>query len=62
VGRLVDFLLDQKNIEITGKLISAVWDNLEDLHNNTNILRASDLLTLRRITPGDRGFLWGSND
>lgn len=43
---------------ITGRLISAVWDRWEDLHTQT-ALPASDIYTLRRIVPKDRGQAWG---
>jgi hypothetical protein len=40
---------------LTGKLISAVRDNWKDLPNKIDVLGASDVYTLRRITPADRG-------
>jgi len=44
---------------ITGKLISAVWDPWETLGERRNELNGTDLYTLRRITPEDRGKAWG---
>jgi NAD(P)-dependent dehydrogenase (short-subunit alcohol dehydrogenase family) len=44
---------------ITGKLISAVWDPWEDLPQHLNELNATDIYTLRRIVPKDRGMDWG---
>jgi NAD(P)-dependent dehydrogenase (short-subunit alcohol dehydrogenase family) len=44
---------------ITGRLLSAVWDPWEDLASRRDDLDASDVYTLRRIVPKDRGFTWG---
>jgi len=41
-----------KNKPVTGKLISAVWDKVETL---TDTIDKSDIYTLRRIVPSDRG-------
>jgi 3-oxoacyl-[acyl-carrier protein] reductase len=43
---------------ITGRLLSAVWDNWAALPARLAELRASDVFTLRRITPKDRGLDW----
>jgi 3-oxoacyl-[acyl-carrier protein] reductase len=40
---------------ITGKLISALWDPWEKLHDFRTELANSDIYTLRRIVPEDRG-------
>ncbi len=40
---------------ITGKLISALWDPWEKLHDFRPELASSDIYTLRRIVPEDRG-------
>jgi 3-oxoacyl-[acyl-carrier protein] reductase len=44
---------------ITGRLLSAVWDPWEHLASYRADLDASDVYTLRRIIPKDRGFTWG---
>jgi 3-oxoacyl-[acyl-carrier protein] reductase len=44
---------------ITGRLLSAVWDPWEDLAGRRDDLDGSDVYTLRRIVPKDRGFTWG---
>jgi len=44
---------------ITGRLLSAVWDPWEDLARLRADLEESDVYTLRRILPKDRGFTWG---
>lgn len=44
---------------ITGKLISAIWDPWENLAEHVPDLADTDVYTLRRIVPGDRGLGWG---
>lgn len=58
IGHLVDFLLSPDSDGISGKLISAVWDPWEQFGKQRERLRKSDFLTLRRITPEDRGEAW----
>jgi NAD(P)-dependent dehydrogenase (short-subunit alcohol dehydrogenase family) len=54
---LVEFLLSGKSDGISGKLISAQWDPWERLAEYKPDLN-SDIYTLRRIVPGDRGKKW----
>jgi NAD(P)-dependent dehydrogenase (short-subunit alcohol dehydrogenase family) len=42
---------------VTAKLLSAVWDPWSELPGHLDDL-ASDIYTLRRIVPGDRGLDW----
>jgi hypothetical protein len=56
---LAVFLASAESDGITGKLISAVWDPWEDLPARREELRTSDIYTLRRIVPKDRGKTWG---
>jgi NAD(P)-dependent dehydrogenase (short-subunit alcohol dehydrogenase family) len=44
---------------ISGKLLSAQWDPWMELAERTDLLAKSDIYTLRRIVPGDRGQKWG---
>lgn len=44
---------------ITGKLLSAPWDPWESLGDHLAELQRTDVYTLRRIVPKDRGFEWG---
>lgn len=44
--------------ELTGKNISAVWDNRDDIANHIKEISASDIYNFRRIKPKDRGFNW----
>ncbi len=59
VLNLCDFLVSDKSRGITGKLISAEWDNWPDWPHHIDLLRDSDLYTLRRVTGRDRGQTWG---
>ena len=55
---LVEFLLSEKSNGITGKLLSAPWDPWPTLAEHRDELAASDIYTLRRIVPEDRGKKW----
>jgi NAD(P)-dependent dehydrogenase (short-subunit alcohol dehydrogenase family) len=57
-ARLAVFLGSAASDGITGRLLSAVWDNWSALPARLTELRASDVFTLRRITPKDRGLDW----
>ena len=50
---LIDFLISDKSEGISGKLISADWDNWTDWPNWIDELKNSELYTLRRITSKD---------
>ena len=56
---LVLFLASSASDGITGKLISAVWDNWRAWPEHRGELAKSDAYTLRRIVGRDRGFGWG---
>lgn len=43
---------------LTGRLISAAWDPWEGLPERRMELAPTDIYTLRRITPADRGKTW----
>jgi NAD(P)-dependent dehydrogenase (short-subunit alcohol dehydrogenase family) len=53
------FLSSNSSDGITGKLISAIWDNWRDWNKHLHELNNSDIYSLRRITGKDRGFDWG---
>lgn len=59
VADLALFLAADASKGITGKLISAAWDNWEVWPSHTSELNQSDAYTLRRITGRDRGMEWG---
>jgi len=52
------FLASGESDGITGRIISAKWDSWKTLPNRRQELMASDIYTLRRITPEDRGKKW----
>jgi NAD(P)-dependent dehydrogenase (short-subunit alcohol dehydrogenase family) len=54
-AKLCVYLASAESDGITGKLISAQWDPWDKLHQFGNRLGQSDIYTLRRITPEDRG-------
>jgi 3-oxoacyl-[acyl-carrier protein] reductase len=52
---LVGFLLSEKSDGITGRLLSAQWDDWENLPAQTATLASSEIYQLRRILPEERG-------
>lgn len=56
---LCAFLLSSQSDGITGKLLSAVWDPWSELPAHRVELDKTDIYTLRRIVPKDRGQGWG---
>ena len=58
-AELAVFLASAASDGITGKLISAVWDPWEHFAEHMEDLRKTDIYTLRRIVPKDRGHMWG---
>jgi NAD(P)-dependent dehydrogenase (short-subunit alcohol dehydrogenase family) len=58
-AELAVFLGSAASDGITGKLLSAVWDPWSELSGHRADLD-SDVYTLRRIVPADRGFDWGA--
>jgi NAD(P)-dependent dehydrogenase (short-subunit alcohol dehydrogenase family) len=53
------YLASSESDGITGKLISAVWDPWTDFDMHRRDLQETDVYTLRRIVPGERGLPWG---
>lgn len=56
---LATFLASDNSDGITGRLISAMWDNWARWGEHIQELNSSDVYTLRRIVGRDRGFTWG---
>lgn len=56
---LVEWLLAPASDGISGRLISAVWDPWSNLTSHREELSQTDIYTLRRIGPQDRGMNWG---
>lgn len=57
-ANLCVYLGSSESNGITGKLISAVWDPWKDFEKYKEDLK-SDIYTLRRIIPAERGKTWG---
>ena len=55
---LAAFLASAASDGITGRLLSAVWDDWERLPERRAELEKSDVFTLRRIVPKDRDLPW----
>ena len=58
-AELALFLASSHSDGITGKLISAAWDNWEEWPNHISELDGTDAFTLRRIVGRDRNIDWG---
>jgi NAD(P)-dependent dehydrogenase (short-subunit alcohol dehydrogenase family) len=58
-ARLCVYLASKASDGITGKLLSAQWDPWENLQSHFDDIANSDIYTLRRIIPKDRGKTWG---
>ena len=58
-AELAVFLASAASDGITGKIISALWDNWQTWPRHVDELRRGDLYTLRRVTGRDRGASWG---
>ncbi len=55
-AELIAFLASTDSDGITGRLLSAVWDDWQGLPARREQLANSDVYTLRRIVPADRGW------
>jgi NAD(P)-dependent dehydrogenase (short-subunit alcohol dehydrogenase family) len=53
-ARLVVYLTLGEGRDVTGKLISAVWDPWDRLHLHPEVVAHKDVFTLRRILPQER--------
>jgi NAD(P)-dependent dehydrogenase (short-subunit alcohol dehydrogenase family) len=61
-AELAVFLGSELSNGITGKLLSAVWDPWKTLPRHLEELNRTDVYTLRRIVPGDRGLDFGGGE
>ena len=52
------FLASDESAGLTGRLLSAVWDPWQRLPGLIGEIERSDVYTLRRIVPKDRGKQW----
>jgi NAD(P)-dependent dehydrogenase (short-subunit alcohol dehydrogenase family) len=55
---LVEWLLSPASDGITGRLLAAQWDQWSTLDQRRGELASSDIYTLRRIVPEERGKKW----
>ncbi len=55
---LVAFLASDRTDRITGKFISSVWDEWAGFEQHLDEIATTDIYTLRRIVPSDRGMTW----
>jgi len=57
-ARAVAFLVSPEAAGITGRLLAAPWDDWTRWPEHAAQIQGSDLFTLRRIVPRDRGMDW----
>lgn len=57
-AELTVFLASPKADGLTGRLVSAIWDNWQDIPRHLDEIMSSDIFTMRRIVPKDRGSEW----
>lgn len=57
-AKLITYLASDEADGISGRLISAVWDDWEHLAKRKREIKKSDIYTLRRIIPKERGYQW----
>lgn len=58
VAELAVFLASSKSDGLSGRLISLLWDNWREIPQHLDIIMSSDIYTMRRIIPRDRGYDW----
>jgi len=58
-AELVAWLASDASAGISGRLLSAVWDPWDQLPRHRDEIAGSDIYTLRRVIPKDRGKPWG---
>ena len=58
VAELAVFLASTKTDGLTGRLISLLWDKWGEIPQHLDRIMSSDIYTMRRIIPADRGYNW----
>ncbi|MEK7509209.1 MAG: SDR family oxidoreductase [Patescibacteria group bacterium] len=58
VVRLALWLCSDASRGITGKIISAQWDDYEKFPEHRKEISSTDVYTMRRVRPKDRGLSW----
>jgi len=57
-ARCAAFLLSERSGGITGRFVAAPYDGYAEWPAKLEAIKGSDLFTLRRIVPRDRGMDW----
>ena len=58
VAELAVFLASSKADGLSGRLISLLWDSWREIPQHLPEIMSSDIYTIRRIIPKDRGYEW----
>lgn len=58
VAELAVFLASSKSDGLSGRLISLLWDNWKEIPQHLDNIMSSDIYTMRRIIPKERGYNW----
>jgi len=58
IAELVVFLSSHQSDGLSGRLISLLWDNWQEIPEHLKDIMSSDVFTMRRIVPSDRGYGW----
>jgi len=58
VAELAVFLASSESDGLSGRLISLQWDNWRKIPKYLDKVMSSDIYTMRRIIPKDRGYQW----
>jgi len=58
VAELAVFLASSESDGLSGRLVSLLWDKWKDSQEHLEEIMKSDVYTMRRIIPEDRGYKW----
>lgn len=58
VADLAIFLASPQSDGLSGRLLSLLWDSWRDIPQRLDTVMSSDVYTLRRIVPSERGYSW----
>jgi NAD(P)-dependent dehydrogenase (short-subunit alcohol dehydrogenase family) len=58
VAELAVFLASAASDGLSGRLISLLWDNWREIPQHLDSIMSSDIYTMRRIIPKERGYNW----
>ena len=57
-AKMILFLSSESARGVTGKIISAIWDDPIVIRDHADEVQSSDIFNFRRIKPRDRGYDW----